>query len=52
MIDGCPEATSLSPATYLAVGPVERYSRSLLVHHALTFNHNYLSDSFHLHSTV
>uniref|UniRef100_A0A8D0WCE9 Uncharacterized protein n=3 Tax=Sus scrofa TaxID=9823 RepID=A0A8D0WCE9_PIG len=43
MIDGCPAATSLSPETYLADVQVGRYSRSLLVHHPTTINHNYVS---------
>uniref|UniRef100_A0A8C0HWL5 Uncharacterized protein n=1 Tax=Balaenoptera musculus TaxID=9771 RepID=A0A8C0HWL5_BALMU len=45
MIDGRPAATSLSPETHLADVQVEGYSRSLLVHHSTTTNHNYLSGS-------
>uniref|UniRef100_A0A7N5JDY3 Uncharacterized protein n=1 Tax=Ailuropoda melanoleuca TaxID=9646 RepID=A0A7N5JDY3_AILME len=44
MIDGCPAATSLSPEMYLADVQVERFSRSLLVHHPITINCNYVSD--------
>uniref|UniRef100_A0A8C5ZMA6 Uncharacterized protein n=1 Tax=Marmota marmota marmota TaxID=9994 RepID=A0A8C5ZMA6_MARMA len=50
MIDGHPAATSLSTETYLADIQVERYSRSSLVHHPIIINHNYLSDSYHIHT--
>uniref|UniRef100_A0A452SE65 Uncharacterized protein n=1 Tax=Ursus americanus TaxID=9643 RepID=A0A452SE65_URSAM len=52
MIDGCPAATSLSPEMYLADVQVERFSRSLLVHHPITINCNYVSGSHHIHSLV
>lgn len=52
MIDGHPAATSLSTETYLAGVQVEKYSGSLLIHHPIIVNHNYLSDSHHTHSTV
>lgn len=48
MIDGCPEATSLSLETYLADVQVERFFRSFLIHHPFTINHNYLSGSHHV----
>lgn len=48
MIDGCPAAGSLSPETYLADVQGQRYSRSFLIHHPITINHNYLSGSHHL----
>uniref|UniRef100_A0A8C0JJ47 Uncharacterized protein n=1 Tax=Canis lupus dingo TaxID=286419 RepID=A0A8C0JJ47_CANLU len=38
MIDGFSAATSLSPEIYLADIQVERFSRSLLVHHPITIN--------------
>uniref|UniRef100_A0A8C7B6F1 Uncharacterized protein n=1 Tax=Neovison vison TaxID=452646 RepID=A0A8C7B6F1_NEOVI len=52
VIDGCPAATSLSPEMYLADVQVEKFSRSLLVHHPITVNHNYVSDSHHIYSFV
>uniref|UniRef100_A0A8C4N4A7 Uncharacterized protein n=1 Tax=Equus asinus asinus TaxID=83772 RepID=A0A8C4N4A7_EQUAS len=48
MIDGRLMATSLSPKTYLADVQLERYPTILLVHHPITINHNYLSDSHHI----
>lgn len=48
MIDGRPAATPLSPETYLADVQVERYSRSFLIHHPITINHNSLSGSQHM----
>lgn len=45
LIDVCPAATALSPDTHLAHVQEERDSRSLLVHHPITINHNYSSGS-------
>uniref|UniRef100_A0A8C9P5G9 Uncharacterized protein n=1 Tax=Spermophilus dauricus TaxID=99837 RepID=A0A8C9P5G9_SPEDA len=45
---GCPSLpSSLEHSPYIQV---ERYSRSSLVHHPIIFNHNYLSDSYHIHT--
>uniref|UniRef100_A0A667GU73 Uncharacterized protein n=1 Tax=Lynx canadensis TaxID=61383 RepID=A0A667GU73_LYNCA len=45
VIDGCLAATSLSPKIYLADVQMERFSISLLVHHPITINRNYISSS-------
>uniref|UniRef100_A0A8C8Y9Y6 Uncharacterized protein n=1 Tax=Panthera leo TaxID=9689 RepID=A0A8C8Y9Y6_PANLE len=52
VIDGCLAATSLSPKIYLAHVQMERFSISLLVHHPITINRNYISSSHCVYSLV
>uniref|UniRef100_A0A8C0P1T1 Uncharacterized protein n=1 Tax=Canis lupus familiaris TaxID=9615 RepID=A0A8C0P1T1_CANLF len=49
MTDGFSAATSLSPEIYLADIQVERFSRSLLVHHPITIN---CIDSIYIHQNL